>query len=195
MAIDFDILKALRERTGVGIAECKIALEEAHGELENAVKFLRKRGQLKAGVKTARAAHEGRIACYLHANGRIGAMVELHCETDFVSRSDDFQSLAKDIALQVVSENPLYLSKEEIPSEVFRGEQEIIREQLTREGKSPEMIEKILVGKLKKYYQEVCLLEQIYIKDDKKCVRDLISDAVLKLGENIQITRFMRFAL
>lgn len=195
MTLNLDTLKILREKTGVGMAECKIALEEASGAIEKAVEILRKRGQLKALAKTARAAHEGCISCYLHRNGRIGAMVELHCETDFVSRSDDFQALAKDIALQVVSENPLYLSSEEIPSEVLDKEREIICEQLEREGKSPEMIDKILLGKLKKYYEEVCLLEQIYIRDDKKRVRDLLSDAILKFGENIQITRFVRFSL
>jgi len=193
--MDLQTLKDLREKTGVGIADCKAALEESGGDIDGAVTLLRERGQMKAAKKSDRAASEGMIATYVHANGKIGAMVQLNCETDFVARNEAFVAFAKDLAMHVASENPLYMKPEDVPSDVLEKEREIYREQLTSEGKPSEMIEKILPGKLSKFFEETCLMEQLFIKDDEKKIKDLVSDTVLKLGENIQIADFKRFAL
>ncbi|HLD82261.1 MAG TPA: translation elongation factor Ts [Patescibacteria group bacterium] len=179
----------------MGIADCKAALEESGGDIDGAVTLLRERGQMKAAKKSDRAASEGMIATYVHANGKIGAMVQLNCETDFVARNEAFVAFAKDLAMHVASENPLYMKPEDVPSDVLEKEREIYREQLTSEGKPSEMIEKILPGKLSKFFEETCLMEQLFIKDDEKKIKDLVSDTVLKLGENIQIADFKRFAL
>lgn len=193
--MNLQTLKNLREQTGVGIADCKAALEESGGDIENAITLLRERGQMKAAKKSERAASEGIVATYVHANGKIGAIVQVNCETDFVARNQDFITFAKDLAMHVASENPLYMKPEEVPAEVIEKEREIYREQLSSENKPQEMIDKILPGKLNKFFEEVCLYEQFFIKDDKKKIKDLLSDMVLKLGENIQIVGFKRFAL
>jgi elongation factor Ts len=191
--MDINLIKLLRDQTGVGMGECKEALEEASNDMNLAVEILRKKGAMKAVKKTERTANEGYIASYIHPNGKIAAMVQLSCETDFVARNEDFRNLTRDIAMQVASENPLFLSLEDVSVELLEKEKEIYREQLVSEGKTADMIEKILPGKLNKFYGDVCLLEQTYIKDDMKKIKDLLSEAVLKLGENIFIARFVRF--
>lgn len=193
--MDMQKLKMLREQTGVGIADCKVALEESGGDMESAVKALRERGKLKAFQKSERTATEGIIGTYVHANGKIASSVVLQCETDFVARSDAFQKLARDLAMHVTSENPQYLSPEDIPQDVLAQEREFLSSQLRSEGKPEELIEKILPGKLQKYFEATCLLEQFFIKDEEKKIKELLSLAVLQLGENIHIREFHRIAL
>ncbi len=194
--MDLTLLKQLREQTGAGVGDCQDALKEAHGDLEKAVEVLRKKGQLKAVKKAEdRSAVDGLVTSYLHATGKIGALVELRCETDFVARSDAFRELAKDIAMQVASENPLYMETAQVPAQLVEKEKEIYREQLAGEGKPADVVEKIIRGKLAKFFSEVCLLEQPFIKDDSKKVNDLIGEAVLKLGEKIEVGRFVRFQI
>lgn len=193
--MDLQIIKDLRDKTGVGIADCKVALEESKGDISKAIELLRQKGQMKAAKRSERATKEGYIGTYVHATGKVGAMVSLLCETDFVAKNPDFIALSKDLAMHVASENPLYLKKEDVPAEVIEKEKEIYKEQLLSEGKPAELIEKILPGKFNKYYEEVCLLEQVFIKDDKKKIKDLITDAILKIGENIQIGEFKRFSM
>ncbi len=195
MTLDLQILKDLREKTGVGIADCKAALEEGGGDLQKAIELLRERGHVKAAKKSDRTTSEGLVGVYLHANGKIGAMVKVLCETDFVARSDDFRNFVRDLALHVASENPLYLTLEDVPASVLEKEKAIAIEQLKNEGKPEAMYEKILPGKMNKYFTDVCLFEQYFIKDDKKQIKDLVSDMVLKLGENIQIREFHRLSL
>ncbi len=193
--MDLTILKQLRDQTGVGIADCKIALEQSGGDMAKAVDVLRKSGQMKAAKKGERTTSEGLIGSYVHSSGKVGAMVALACETDFVARNESFMALARDLAMHVASENPLYLSPEDVPSEVLEKETQIYKEQLLKEGKPEAMIDKIIPGKLSKYYEDACLLEQYFVKDDKKKIKDLISDSVLQVGENIKISSFKRFAL
>ena len=188
-----DKIKELRERTGVGILECKTALSEARGDSEKAVEILRKRGIAKAVKKADREAKEGIITAYIHPGGRIGVLVQLNCETDFVARTAEFQVIARDLAMQVAASDPAYLSPEDIPEEVLAKEKEIWR---TEVGPKPEqVVEKIVQGKLKKFYTQVCLLCQPFIKDDKISVEDYIKTGIARLGENIYIKRFTRYAL
>lgn len=193
--IDAKTITLLRDRTGAGLMDCKAALEESSGDMEKAIEYLRKKGQKKLEAKQSRVAGEGIIDSYIHAGGKVGVLVELRCETDFVARNDAFRGLAHEIALQAAAMNPLYLSVEDIPFEILEKEKEIYREQLLKEGKPEVMIEKILSGKMEKYYESVCLLKQPFIKDDKKKIEDLVSEAVIKLGEKIRVERFIRFSL
>jgi len=194
MAISVEIIRDLRQRTGAGVLDCKKALEEADGDMEKAIETLRKKGLAIAAGKTDREANEGLVEAYVHAGGRLGVLLELNCETDFVARTDDFRELAHDLAMQVAAANPQYLIPEDIPPEVLERERQWQREELG-EGKPEEVIERILEGKLRKYYQEVCLLEQSFIKDEGLSVRDLITDKIARLGENIRVRRFTRFEL
>jgi elongation factor Ts len=194
MAISVEIIRDLRQRTGAGVLDCKKALEEADGDMEKAIELLRKKGLAIAAGKTDREANEGLVEAYVHAGGRLGVLLELNCETDFVARTDDFRELAHDLAMQVAATNPQYLIPEDIPPEVLERERQWQREELG-EGKPEEVIERILEGKLRKYYQEVCLLEQSFIKDEGLSVRDLITDKIARLGENIRVRRFTRFEL
>lgn len=187
------MIQQLRAQTGAGIMDVKKALDEAGNDADKALEILRKRGQQIAAKKAGRQASEGVIASYIHMN-KIGAMVELNCETDFVARTDDFQALAKDIAMQIASMMPEYLNEEDVPEEVKDKEREIYREQI--EGDKPEdVVEKIVEGKLSKYYQNACLMNQKFFKDDKKTVQDVLTEAIGKLGENIQVRRMVRFSL
>lgn len=191
--MELDKIKELRERTGVGILECKTALSEAKGDSEKAVEILRKRGIAKAVKKADREAKEGIITAYVHPGGRIGVLVQLNCETDFVARTPEFQTIAKDLAMQVAASDPAYLSAKDIPEEVLAKEKEIWR---TEVGPKPEqVVEKIIQGKLKKFYAQVCLLYQPFIKDDKITVDEYIKAGIAKLGENIFVKRFTRYAL
>ncbi len=194
MDISIDSIKDLRQRTGAGVLDCKKALEEADGDIEKAMELLRKRGLAIAAKKADREANDGLVEAYIHSGARLGVLLELNCETDFVARTEDFGELAHDLAMQVAATNPKYLTPEDIPPEVLEGEWQRQREQLG-EDKSEEIIERILEGKLQKYYQEVCLLEQPFIKDEGLAVRDLITDKIAKLGENIRVRRFARFEL
>jgi elongation factor Ts len=195
MTISAGLVKELRERTGIGMMECKKALEESNGDIEKAITILRKKGHARAQKKMERQAKEGIIGSYIHLNGKIGVLVEVNCESDFVARNEEFQALVKNITLHVAAANPQYVSAEDIPQEVLEEEKEIIREQFKDSGKPAEIVEKIVQGKLSKFYQETCLLDQVYIKDDKMAVKDLVKDLIAKLGENIVISRFARFEL
>jgi elongation factor Ts len=195
MAVDAKLVKTLREMTGAGMLECKSALEEANGDLELAVEILRKKGVAKAAKKAGRETKEGLIHAYIHAGGRIGVLLELNCETDFVARNELFKELANEIALQIAAMKPQYVKREDIPREVVEKEGEIAREAAVAEGKPAHIAEKIAEGKLEKFYKEVCLYEQPYIKDDKKTVEELIKEYIAKIGENIQVRRFCRYEL
>ncbi len=194
MAVSIEIIRDLRQRTGAGVLDCKNALEEADGDMEKATQLLMKKGLAIAARKADREANEGLVEAYIHAGGKLGVLLELNCETDFVARTEDFRELAHDLAMQVAATNPRYLIPEDIPSEVLERERQWQREQV-EEGKPEEVIERILEGKLGKYYQEVCLLEQPFIKDEGLIVRDLITSKIAKLGENIKVRRFVRFEL
>ncbi|MBK3333153.1 translation elongation factor Ts [Persephonella atlantica] len=195
MAVDAKLVKTLREMTGAGVLECKKALEETNGNLEEAVELLRKRGIAKAAKKAGRETKEGLIHAYIHAGGRVGVLLELNCETDFVARNETFKELANELALQIAAMRPQYVSRDTVPKEVIEKEGEIAREAALAEGKPEHIAEKIAEGKVEKFLKEVCLLEQPYIKDDKKTVEDLIKEYIAKLGENIQIRRFTRYEI
>ncbi len=188
-----ELIKELRELTGAGLLDVKGALEEASGDKEKAVEILRKKGALKMGKKADRVAKEGIVESYIHPGSRVGVLLEINCETDFVARTDDFKNLAKELALHIAGANPLYISQADVPTEVIEKEKEIYREEV--KGKPEEVINKILEGKLNKFFQEVCLLEQAFIKNPDTTVKQVISDAVAKMGENVVVKRFSRFVL
>ncbi len=195
MEITSTMVKELRTKTGAGMMDCKEALASVDGDFEKAIDFLRKKGLSAATKRSSKAAKEGTIASYIHMGGRIGVMVEVNCETDFVAKTDDFQSMARDIAMHVAASNPLYVRPDEIAADVLEREKEIYRSQL-REEKKPEKIwDKIIEGKLKKYYEDVCLVEQKFVKNQDLTVGTLISNMIAKTGENIIIRRFARFQL
>ncbi len=195
MAVTMEQIKELRAATGAGIMDCKNALVKANGDFDKAVEILRKKGLAKAAKRANRQASEGVIELYSHGDGRIGVMVEVNCETDFVARSEQFRKLAHEIALQIAAMSPRYVSEEDIPAEVIERESEIAREQAEREGKPEKVIPRIVEGRLKKFKDEVCLLNQAYIRDDKITIRDLINQNVAALGENIVVRRFVRWEL
>ncbi|HVI74990.1 MAG TPA: translation elongation factor Ts [Anaeromyxobacteraceae bacterium] len=193
--ISANAVKELREKTGAGMMDCKKALAEAGGDAAKAEELLRKKGLSAAAKKAGRVASEGAVASYIHMGGKIGVLVEVNCETDFVARTDGFQALVKDIAMHIAAANPLYVRREDVPPEVVEKELDIARAQ-AREQKKPEpIIEKIAQGKVDKYYKDVVLLEQAFVKDDKRTMKEVITDAVAKIGENIQVRRFARFVL
>jgi len=191
--IDMSLVKKLREQTGVGIMECKKAIGEADNDFKKAVELLRKKGFEKAKSKASRATNQGAIGSYIHSNHRVGVLVELGCETDFVAKNEDFLALQKEICLQIAAMNPQYISEQDIPQEVIEKEKEIYREQMKNSGKPDNVIDKIVEGKLKKFYTEVCLLRQAYFKDEKKPIENLIAEKIHKLGENITVKRFIRY--
>ena len=193
--IDAKMVAELRAKTGAGIVDSKKALEEMGGDLEKAAEFLRKKGIAKAGSKAERKTSEGLVYAYLHSNGKIGALVEVLCETDFVARTENFKELVHEVALQVAAMNPLYVSKDQITPEVLEKEKAIYAEEFAGSGKPADMIAKIVEGKLGKYYSEVCLMNQAYIKDEDKTMEDVVKEAIAKTGENIQVKRFVRFAM
>jgi elongation factor Ts len=193
--ITSEIVKKLRDQTGAGMMDCKRALEESNGDVEQATDFLRKKGAAVAAKRADREANQGVVEAYIHAGGRIGAMVELNCETDFVAKTDEFRQLAHDIAMQIAAMTPLFVSKEDVDQVVLQKEIEIYKAQAVNEGKPEHIAEKIAQGRLEKFYQEVCLLEQSFIKDSGKTIKDLLSDATGKVGEKVGIRRFIRFHL
>ncbi len=193
--IDAKIVSQLRTMTGAGIVECKKALEETNGDLAAAAELLRKKGIAKAGSKAERQTSEGLVYAYVHGNGKVGAMIEILCETDFVARTDGFKELCPDLAFQVAAMNPLYVSKDAIPSEVIEKEKSIYAEEFAGSNKPADVVEKILEGKLAKWYSEICLLNQAFIKDEDKTIEDVVKETISKCGENIQVKRFTRFAM
>jgi elongation factor Ts len=192
--ISATMVKDLREKTGAGMMDCKKALSETGGDFVKAEEWLRKKGIAKAGSKEGRIAAEGIVASYIHS-GRIGVLVEVNCETDFVARNEDFQALAKDVAMHVAAASPQYVRREEIPTEVLEKEKEIQRAQLKEQGKPEAMWEKILVGKLEKYYETVCLVDQFWVKDDKKRIHEMVTERAAKIGEKVSIRRFSRLVV
>ncbi len=193
--ISANAVKELREKTGAGMMDCKKALAETDGDFAKAEEVLRKKGLASAAKKAGRIASEGAVGSYIHMGGKIGVLVEVNCETDFVARNEAFQALVKDVAMQIAASNPLWVRREEVPADVVAKELEIAKAQM-REQKKPEaIIEKIAQGKVDKFYKEVCLLEQPFVKDDKKSVQEMITEQVSKIGENIQVRRFARFVL
>ncbi len=193
--IDAGLVKDLRSMTGAGFVDCKNALIETNGDIDKAVDILRKKGLAKAQKKANREAKEGLIYSYIHAGGRIGVLLEINCETDFVARTSEFQELAKNIAMHIAASNPLYIKRELVSPELISKEREIYKEQLTLMDKPQAVKEKIVDGKLEKYYQDVCLLEQPFIKDPSKNIAEIIDNEVAKLGENIVLKRFVRYQL
>lgn len=196
MITDPKLVSQLREQTGAGIVECKNALDEAEGNLEKATEILRKKGEIKAAKKSAeRTTKEGLVHAYIHANGKVGAMVEVSCETDFVARNEEFQALAHDLAMQVAATNPLYAKPEDAPEEVVAKEKEIYLEEIRGQEKPPAVVEKILAGKLEKYFEDACLLKQPFIKDEDITVEELINQKIAKIGEKIEIKKFIRYQI
>lgn len=193
--ITASMVKELRDRTACGMMECKKALTEAGGDMEAAVTLLRKAGAAKAEKKAGRATGEGRIAHYIHAGDKIGVLVELNCETDFVARTDDFVTLGRDIAMHVAAANPLHVRRDEVDAETLAKEREIQRDRALAEGKPEAVVDKIVEGRMTKYYQEHCLLEQPFVKNPELTVEKLLQEAVGRMGENIQVRRFVRLAL
>ena len=195
MDIPAKMVKELRDKTGAGMMECKRALQDSQGDLDKATTLLRERGLAAAAKKADRAAREGLVGHYIHAGGKLGVLVEVNCETDFVARTDDFQSLVHEIAMQIAATNPAYVRQADIPSDLIARESEIYRNQALSTGKPEKVIEKIIDGKLKKYYAEVCLYEQAYIKDSDMTVEDLVKSRIAYLKENIVVGKFARFKI
>ncbi len=195
MSITSAMVKELRDKTGAGIMDCKEALNVSVGDFEKAIDYLRKKGMSAATKRSSKAAKDGVVASYIHMGGRIGVLVEVNCETDFVAKTDDFQLLAKDLTMHVAAANPLYVKPEDIPHDIIEREKEIYRSQAMAEKKPEKIWEKIIEGKLKKYYEDVCLLNQKFIKDTDITVETLLNNMISKTGENIVIRRFMRFQL
>jgi elongation factor Ts len=193
MEITANLVKDLREKTGAGMMDCKNALVEAKGDTEQAIVILRKKGLASAQKKAARVAAEGMIGHYIHAGGKLGVLVEVNCETDFAARSDEFQSLVKDVAMHIAAQNPLYVKREDVPGEVLEKEKEIYKDQAHAAGKPANIVDKIAEGKLESYYEMACLYDQKFVKDPNMTVKDLINNLVAKIGENIQVRRFARF--
>lgn len=189
------MVKELRELTGAGMMDCKKALPETEGNIEKAVDFLREKGLAAAAKKAGRVAAEGVVETYVHGGGRIGVMVEINCETDFVAKTDDFKSLAHDIALQIAAKNPMVVRREEVSEEVLEHEREVLRAQALNEGKPANIVEKMIVGRIEKYYKEICLMEQEFIKDPDKTISQLINEKIAKIGENITVRRFTVYQL
>ena len=195
MEISASQVKELREKTGVGIMDCKQALKESKGNIEQAIEFLRKKGIATAKKRGGRQTSEGLVQSYIHAGGKIGVLVEVNCETDFSAKTDDFTTFAKDVAMQIAATNPISLDRDGIPPETLKKEMDIYATQAKESGKPEKVVEKIVEGKMKKFYSEVCLLEQAYVKNPDITIQDLVNDLMAKTGENIVINRFARFQL
>lgn len=195
MQITAGMVKELREKTGAGMMDCKKALTEAGGDMDRAVEILREKGLAAAAKKAGRIATEGIVESYIHAGGRIGVLVEVNCETDFVAKTEEFKSFVKDIAMQIAAAKPSYIRKDEVPAEEVEKERNILRAQALNEGKPEHIVEKMVEGRLEKYFKEVCLLEQPFIKDPDKSIDQLLKETISKIGENISIRRFARFEL
>ncbi|HXX46416.1 MAG TPA: translation elongation factor Ts [Candidatus Acidoferrales bacterium] len=187
------LVKELRDKTGAGFSDCRAALIEAGGDIQKAVDVLRKKGQAAAAKKATRTTSEGLVCCYIHAGGKIGVLVEINCESDFVARTEDFQRLSHDVAMHIAALDPRFLRREDVTQETLDREREIYHEQAKTTGKPPAVIEKIVAGKMEKFYEENCLYEQHFIKDEGVTIKELVDQAIAKMGENIAIRRFSRF--
>jgi len=195
MAITASMVKELREKTGAGMMDCKKALEEAGGDMNRAIEILREKGLAAAAKKAGRVTAEGLVESYIHGGGKIGVLVEVNCETDFVAKTDEFREFVRDIAMQIAAAAPRYVSRDEVPAEEIEKERQILRQQALNEGKPEHIVEKMVEGRLKKFFAEVCLLEQPFIKDPDKTIEELLKEKIAKIGENITIRRFARFVL
>ena len=195
MEISIELVKDLRQRTGAGVIDCKTALQEAKGNMEAAIDYLRRKGLATAAKKAGRIATDGLVSSYIHAGGKMGVLVEINCETDFVAKTEDFQSFVKNIAMHIAAANPQYIRREEIPEEVLKREKAIYRTQAQEAGKPQKIIDKIVEGKMERFYSEVCLLEQTYVRDSDLTIQELLEALIAKIGENITIRRFTRFQL
>jgi len=195
MEISIELVKDLRQRTGAGVNDCKAALLEAKGSMEAAIDYLRRKGLATAAKKAGRIATDGMVSSYIHAGGKMGVLVEVNCETDFVAKTEDFQTFVKNIAMHIAATNPQYIRREEIPGEVLERERAIYRTQAQEAGKPEKIIDKIVEGKMERFYSEVCLLEQTYVRDPDLTIKELLDAMIAKVGENISIRRFARFQL
>jgi elongation factor Ts len=195
LSISTSLIKNLREKTGVGIMDCKVALKESDGDIGKAVEYLRKKGIATAKKRSSRSASQGQVQSYIHAGGKIGVLVEVNCETDFTGKTDDFSAFVKDLAIQIAASNPIAIDRERIPGEILDKEREIYSTQAKESGKPDKVIEKIVEGKLKKFYEEACLLEQPFVKNPDISVQDLLNEMIAKTGEQIIIRRFVRYQL
>lgn len=193
MAVTAAMVKELREKTGAGMLDCKKALQEKNGDMEAAVDFLREKGLAKAAKKAGRVAAEGIVTSYIHGGGRIGVLVEINSETDFVAKNPQFQEFGKDIAMQIAASNPLYVRREEVPTEAIEREKDVLKAQALNEGKPENIVEKMVVGRIEKYYKEVCLLEQPFIKNPDITIETLLKEKIATIGENLSIRRFARY--
>ena len=195
MEISAEKVKELRDKTGSGIMDCKEALKVAGGNFDKAIEYLREKGMSAATKKSSRATKDGAVTSYIHMEGRVGVMVELNCETDFVAKTQDFRSLSKDIAMHIAAMNPLYVKAEDLPADVIERERGIYKKQALTEGKPEKIVDRIIDGKLKKYYEDVCLMNQRFIKDQDMTIEKLVKNAIAKTGENIIVRRFVRYQL
>ncbi|RKY82247.1 elongation factor Ts [candidate division KSB1 bacterium] len=195
MEVSAEMVKQLREQTGAGIMDCKKALQENNGDFAKAMEYLRKKGIVAAQKRSTRETGEGIIDAYIHPGSRLGVLIEVNCETDFVANTSEFRRFVRDMAMQVAASNPLVISREQLAPEIIEREMEIYRTQAKESGKPDHVVEKIVQGKVEKFYQDVCLLEQSYIRDPEKTVQDVLTEITAKLGENVQIKRFVRFHL
>ena len=195
MAVDAKAVKELRERTGAGMLDCKKALEEANNDITKAAELLREKGLSAAANKAGRIATEGTVESYIHAGGRIGVLVEINCETDFVGKTDSFKEFARDIAMQIAAANPLYVRREEVPAADVEKEKEILKNQALNEGKPEKIVEKMVEGRISKFYEEYCLLEQHFVKDPDKTISQLLNEKITTIGKNTPIRRFVRYEL
>ena len=195
MEINASMVKDLRERTGAGMMDCKKALIETNGDLEKAIEYLREKGIAKAAKKAGRAASEGIVESYVHGGGRIGVLVEVNIETDFAAKNEEFRSFVKDVAMQIAAMNPTYVKREDVPADIIEKEKEILKAQAINEGKPAHIAEKMVNGRIEKFYNEICLLEQPFIKDSDKTVQQVLQEKISTIGENISIRRFARFEM
>lgn len=195
MSISAALVKELRERTGAGMMDCKKALVEVNGDLDKAIDFLREKGLAAAAKKAGRIAAEGVVESYIHAGGKIGVLVEVNCETDFVAKNEGFKEFVKDIAMHIAAAKPLFLTREEVPTETIDHEKEILRQQALNEGKPANIVDKMVEGRVSKYYKEVCLLEQPFVKDSDKTIEQFVKEKIAFIGENINIRRFVRWEM
>jgi elongation factor Ts len=194
-AIGAGAVKELRERTGAGMMDCKKALEESGGDVEKAIEYLRVKGLSKAAKKADREANEGLVVSYIHPGNRIGVLLEVNCETDFVARTDEFQALVRNLAMHIAAAAPVAVTREEIPADLLDKEREVYKAQALEEGKPAAVVDKIIQGRVEKFYAEAALMDQVYVRDNEKKVKDLVNEAISKLGENIKVARFARFQL
>ena len=195
MDVNANLVKELREISGCGFMDCKAALVATNGDLQAAADFLRKKGVSSAAKKSSRSTGEGLVESYIHPGGKVGVLIEVNCETDFVARTDTFKTLVRDLAMQIAAACPISVSPDEVPAELVAKEREILTEQAKASGKPEKIIEKMVEGRMQKYFEEVCLLERMFVKDQDRAVREIVNDAIAKLGENIRVRRFVRFQL